>query len=81
MIRLIVAFASTRHAHAAIAFLHGASFEVHWSGPEAGGALEFATVEFVVHAHDVRRLRILVAGLHGIVIKTEPAVAVAGIPA
>jgi hypothetical protein len=66
MTRLTVAFATTRHAQAAVAFVRGAAFEVRVSVPAGGSGFDFALVEFEVRRADVGRLRTLLAGVHGI---------------
>ena len=66
MTRLTVAFATTRHAEAAVAFVRGASFEVRVSVPPGGSGFDYALVEFEVGRSDLHRLRTLLAGVHGI---------------
>ena len=68
MIRVIVAFATARHARDAVRFLAGASLVFDPPTVRGGEGAEFATVELEVEVGDRERLGTLVHGLHGIVV-------------
>jgi hypothetical protein len=68
VIRVVIAFATARHARDAVRFLAEASLVLDPPYVRGGEGAEFATVELEVEAGDRERLGTLVHGLHGIVV-------------
>lgn len=69
LVRIVVAFASARHAQDAVGFLARTALVAGAMDVSGGDGPSFATVSLELEARNRDRLLTLVSGLHGIVMQ------------